>query len=50
MNERVGIRKNKFGLIRKLSIRENSILTWANLLEFSQRVSVVVVVVTEEEV
>lgn len=51
MNERVGMGKNKLDLIKRLSIRGNNILTWASLLEFSQGVSMVVLVlVTEEEV
>lgn len=51
MNERVGIGKDKLDLIKRLSIRGNNILTWASLLEFSQGVSMVVLVlVTEEEV
>ena len=51
MNERVGMGKNKLDLIKRLSIRGNNILTWVSLLEFSQGVSMVVLVlVTEEEV
>lgn len=49
MNERVGMGKNKLDLIKRLSIRGNNILTWASLLEFSQGVSMVVLVLVMEE-
>lgn len=41
--------KNKLDLIKRLSIRGSNILTWASLLEFSQGVSMVVLVLVMEE-
>ena len=48
MNERVEMEKSKFHLSRTLSTSGDSRLGWANLLGFSQGLSMVVVVVIRE--